>query len=45
MNTQNTASYEYRKLVSQIKFSLIAPVISHTYTDQGLALYLPELWL
>lgn len=39
MNTQNTASYEYRKLVSQIKFSLIAPVISHTYTDTSAGAY------
>lgn len=33
MNKQNTDRYEYRKLVAQVKFSLIAPVVSATFTD------------
>ena len=28
MNGQNTDSYEFRKLIGQIKFSFIAPVVS-----------------
>lgn len=39
MNRQNTDSYEYRKLVGQTKFSLIAPVVSGTFTDDSSSAY------
>ena len=39
MSIQRTDSYEYRKLVAQTKFSMIAPVISHTFTDNSINAY------
>lgn len=39
MNRQDTQRYEYRKLVAQTKFSLIAPVISRTYPDESINAY------
>lgn len=39
MNRQDTDRYEYRKLVAQTKFSLIAPVISKTYPDESISAY------
>ena len=36
MNIQNTDSYEYRKLIGQIKFSFIAPVVSRTFIDDSI---------
>lgn len=39
MSIQQTERYEYRKLVAQTKFSMIAPVISHTYTDDSISAY------
>ena len=39
MSIQRTDSYEYRKLVAQTKFSMIAPVISHTFTDHSINAY------
>lgn len=39
MNRQDTDRYEYRKLVAQTKFSLIASVISGTYPDNSMNEY------
>lgn len=39
MNIQNTDSYEYRKLIGQIKFSFIAPVVSRTFIDDSISAY------
>ena len=39
MNGQNTDSYEFRKLIGQIKFSFIAPVVSRTFTDDSISAY------
>ncbi len=39
MNIQNTDSYEYRKLIGQIKFSLIAPVVARTFIDDSICAY------
>lgn len=39
MNTKDTDYYEYRKLVAQTKFSLIAPVVSRTYPDANMSAY------
>lgn len=39
MNRQDTDRYEYRKLVAQTKFSLIASVISGTYPDNSISEY------
>jgi transposase InsO family protein len=39
MNRQDTDRYEYRKLVAQTKFALIAPVISMTYPDESISAY------
>ena len=37
MNIQNTDSYKYRKLIGQIKFSFIAPVVSRTFIDDSIS--------
>ena len=39
MNIQNTDSYKYRKLIGQIKFSFIAPVVSRTFIDDSISAY------
>lgn len=39
MNIQNTDSNEYRKLIGQIKFSFIAPVVSRTFIDDSISAY------
>ena len=39
MSIQKTDSFEYRKLVEQIKFSMIAPVVSRTFTDDSINAY------
>lgn len=39
MSIQQADRYEYRKLVAQVKFSMIAPVVSHTYTDDSTSAY------
>lgn len=39
MNGQDTDSYEFRKLVGQVKFSFIAPVVSRTFTDDSISAY------
>lgn len=39
MERQNIERYEYRKLIAQTKFSLIAPVISKTYPDESISAY------
>lgn len=39
MNQQDTKRYEYTKLVAQTKFSLIAPIISGTYSDDSITAY------
>lgn len=43
MNIQKTDSYEYRKLVAQVKFSMIAPVVSHTFTDDSITAYFKRI--
>lgn len=36
---QNIESYEYRKQIGQIKYALIAPVITGTYSDDSITAY------
>ena len=43
MNKQNTDRYEYRKLVAQVKFSLVAPVVSATFTDKPILGVFPRM--
>lgn len=43
MNRQDTQRYEYRKLIAQTKFSLIAPIISGTYPDDSTTAYFKRI--
>ena len=43
MNKQNTDRYEYTRLVAQVKFSLIAPIVSGTYPDDSITEYFKRI--
>lgn len=43
MIQQDTERYEYAKLVAQVRFSLIAPIVSGTYTDYSITAYFERI--
>ena len=36
---QDIGSYEYRKRIAEMKFSIIGPVVAGTYTDRSINAY------
>lgn len=36
---QDIESYEYRKRIAEMKFSIIGPVVAGTYTDRSINAY------
>ena len=43
MERQNTDKYELNKLIAQVKFAVIAPVVSCTFTDENITAYFKRM--